>query len=485
MDKFNYKINENTFELKPDTNIQIKTDEPFMVSVTFPHNPKILQRRKVIFTIQKPIKTEYWITSDYGKICIKTENPQDWRKFLSSNLLQLIGLIFATLIAEEKEDFLWIEKSNSRKVWILSLIWNRNYWEGMLVERLRLRPSDLNNTFWFNGENKEQYANELFNFLKDKEKGIGLPPDFPFFSDGLISDQQKHTKQLTIKVHPSELWFLLFPIDYFCRFENYGQFLLYKEVEWMLTLKKSFIQNICQRLVMQNELKNAENFLKHGVIILNIYPKEPSWGKNKRKWQKGTALVKRLMSLCQNVKINDKILSLRWYLNPVKDEIFSELLNNDTKYLFADFHTNQGKWQIGTGGRKTWENLSKAPQKTKDDSLELTFKQGDLVHIRLARIFQCHSVITLDSTRVYPRSINFSLLNAGVWRVEGSIIEESYMDYLCSLLYLFCNPQGLQPILIGKCLEEDVDFMGIMKDVNVFLKSCNYISQSNQWEAVI
>lgn len=464
-----YRIDEDTFELKPKTNAPTRLPESFIVSVVFPPYSEISQMKdfkKVVYDIQQK-ELEVWIDSAHGKIYIKIEETKDWQRFLNQNFQQFILLIAVLLITGGKEDFIWVEPSDNEKVWILGMVWNNNIrqWEGILVERNRI--ADLDRDFWRrntegNRNYTKQFARKLFNLLKDEE-GLALSDSFTFCSDRLISTQSKHSRRLTIKVNPSELWFLLFPIDHFCRFDGYGCFQLYKEVEWILTLKKSFIQNIYERLQIQKELQNVEYFLKHSVIILNTYYSywEKRGGKTLvEKCEVGTNLVSKIFNLLQNVEFNTgESLSLRWYLNPTKDEIQKELLEQNTWYLFANFHVDENrKWQIEEG----------------KSEFEIDFlKKGALSHIRIMRIFHCKSVAIADALNIRP-TIAPKLLAAGALKVEGSISDEDYLDHLRSLLYLSCHSQGLNPILMGKCLEEGIDFNNTMKEVNDFLKSCNW-----------
>ena len=187
----------------------------------------------------------------------------------------------------------------------------------------------------------------------------------------------------------------------------------------------------------------------------------------------GTNLIKDALSLLQDVNIDDEVFSLRWYINPTKDKIYSELLNLNTRYFFADFHVKGEKWQTGVGKTASWENI------TISDNLE-QFEVGidflekeSLSHIRLMRIFHCHSVAIANALHIRPTIVP-KLLVAGALRVEGSIMEENYLDYLCSLINLFFHSQGLIPIIMGKCFEKGIDFNSIMIKINNFLKSCNW-----------
>jgi len=470
-EKIQYLIDKNTFKLKPK-NTLTKITESFMVSVMFPSCSESFCMRdlKEVELNIKQMESEIRINNnDGGEILIAIEKPEDWYRYLNKNLSHFIGLITTVFIAKGKEDFLWIQQSNCKKIWILNVVWENSNWKGLLVECLR--PIDLNRIFWeiMPGErgekrNKELAANELFNFLKDK-KGLGLPEDFFKRLDSSISREQK--RFLTIKVHPDELWFLLFPIDYFCKY-RYSGFSLYKEVEWILTPEKSFIQNFLERSLLQEELQNVEEFLKHSIIVLNTYPKEQTWKKDNR-WEKGTKLVTEILSLFQNVIINDNNLSLRWYLNPTEDKIFEELFNRDTKYFFANFHLENNKWRISKCKMKSRKDISTVDIELKNHIL----KRGSLSHNRLMRIFHCHSIIIPDSTVIETPSITQLLLDAGALRVEGSIMEENYLDHLCSLLNICCNPKGLQQILLWKCYEKNINYSELMENVNKFLESYN------------
>ncbi len=457
-----YKIDKITFELKPETSVPIAFEEPIVVSVTLPNN------RKVSFRIQKIIEAECWITSDYGKICIKTEKLKDWERFLSYNFMQVVGLCTTALITKGKEDFLWIEPSNNNKVWILGVVWNNNHWDGMLVERER-KPFIFKNNkdYFFTLNNRDKKAKQIFNLLQDKKKGLGLPNDFPFFSkNSTISKEMFEFRRFTIKVHPNEVWFFVFPFDHFCRLK-YGHFSLYRgfNVEWILTLEKSFIQNTYERLQIQRELSDVCRFLKHSVIILNTYPYEEEVQK---KVDEGMKLIKKIINYLQNIEFDteegSEVLSLQWYLNPTEDKIKDMLKDENIWYFLADFHVENGVWQIGK-------------EKNNPTSIDLHLKflkQGDLKHIRLLRIYNCRSVLGPDFNPNWGASIVSSLLNAGAFRVEGSIIDADLLDYLCSLLFMFCHQEGLQLILIGKCLENGINFSDIKKEVNEFLKSCNW-----------
>jgi len=455
------KIAQDTFELSLEVFKDIEMINHFEIEVLFPYINK-KSTKKIIFEIRKTNDQHVFIISKYGRIRINIEERDNWQRFLKTKLSQFVGLITATSIAQEKEDFLLIEQGDCEKAWILGIVWDNNnlYWDGMLVERQR--PTVGPDYYLTNKKDRVKHAAELYRCLQDKHKGLGLPDKFPFFSDKLTPIQPKQ-KQLTIKVHPSETWFLFFPVNHFCQSFNYGRFSFYKEVEWILTLSKSFIQNSLERSEIQNELRNIELFFKHSVIILNTYPHFKNDQSIRNMWQEGTNLVKRILSLIQDIQVDNQTLSLRWHLNPNKEEILSELLRPDTWYFFADFHVEDSIWQLGTESNNPVS-----------DDFPLNFlEKNKLRHIKLMRIFHCYSVFDPYAPKGETSIVNV-LLNAGARRVEGNIMKEEYIDYICSLLHLLCASQGLQPILIGKCLEKEIDYCSLIEEVNNFLRSYDY-----------
>ena len=465
-----FKIDETTFTLEQETGIQTKIDRSLSVSVKVPANSPLSQTGNLIdftFSTEENKNQRYWIDHGSRRINIITMKPIDYRRFVNSNLTHLVGLVLGALVNQDEEDFLWVGPKTDEKVWILGMVWDKQdeTWEGMLVEATR--QPNLARDFWLldteEGERyRRSFARQLHNSLTHRS-GLGLPADFPIFSYKFACNDP-HTRQLTIKVDPSELWFLLLPIDHFCRYQ-YPGFSQYREVEWIITREKTFIQNTLERWSIHEGLRDVRNFLNHSVIVLNTYSHFYQEAAIRESVEEGTNLVIEILSLLQNVQVEHEVTSIRWYLNPTRDEIIQELLNHYTRYFFANFHAENGVWQTGEGRRASW---------LKEPIIQLEcgwdfLKEGSLSHISLMRVFHCHSLIDPYVTGVHP-SIVVLLLHAGARRVEGSVMEENYLDYLCSLLHLFSQPKGLNLVLMGKCLERGVDFIQTMRRINGFLR---------------
>jgi len=461
-----YILQPGTFEIQLETGSPIGLDNPFGVSVRLPGERAILTKddtNEISFRVQGNDKQNYQVVFDSCEIHIKTEKSNDWQRFVESNLLQVVGLLSVVWICKGREDFIWIEPGEDNKIWLFGIQWNvdRDVGEAFLVERPKPTQSDWDIEFWLlktsvGPKRQKSAADKLFNLLKTKD-GLNLPSASPFFKSVNSSDQPKN-RQLTIKLHSSQLWFLLLPFDYFKIVPGYGSFNRYKEVEWIISDEKSVLQNYCERLTIQMELQRVRNFFKCSVIILNIYKHFKEKKQVSKKVKKGTKLVCKIINILQNIKFGDEVLSIRWHLNPTMDVIGSELLNHETKYFFANFHTEKGDWQSSTGEGAV-------------QSLQL--KKGVLAHIRLMRVFHCDSVIRVDATRVYPAIVS-SLLGAGALRVEGGIGKEDCLDYICSLLYLFWDLPGLKMLLEGKCFEEGIEVERLKRKIDKFLNSCDW-----------
>jgi hypothetical protein len=462
-----YTLQPSTFEIHAETGNSIQLDLPFAVCLRLPDERGILTQDKtneISFHVQEYDKQRYQVIFNSCQILIKTEKSNDWHRFVKSNLLQLVGLLAAVWVCKGQEDFIWVEPSQDNNIWILGILWNvdREVGEAFLVERPKPTQSDWDIEFWLletiaGPIRQKQAADKLFNLLKTKD-GLNLPADIPFFqSESSLSDSIGN-RQLSIKLHSSQMWFLLLPFDYFKLVHGYGSFNLYNEVEWVISDEKSVLQNYCERLTIQMELQRVRNFFKCSVIILNIYKHFKEKKPVSKKVKNGARLVCKTLNILQDIKFGGELLSIRWHVNPKLGVIGSELLNHETKYFFANFHTEKGDWQSSTG-----EIVSQS----------LQLKKGALAHIRLMRVFHCDSVLRVDATRVYP-SIVSSLLAAGALRVEGGIGKEDCLDFICSLLYLFWDLPGLRMMLEGRCFEKGIDVEHLKSKIDEFLISCHW-----------
>ena len=464
---YSFKINSNTYKIKCESKIEYPIEEDFYGEINIPAFNNF-PKNVIKFHAQMINELNVQISFKNEKLLyIKTEKIGDWKEFLNSHFLNVIGLLATFIVESEGENILWIEPFGSELVWVMGILSDSEYSKGMLVKR---KIPELSPDYFFSGiHNRHALAKVILKYFKS-----WLGTDFPFCSD--FSDSRRY--YFTVKVNPETTWFLLFPLSHFCQFK-YGYFKYCKEPEWIVT-NRSFIQNTCDRIQLQNELCNIENILQHSVIILNTYSHWET--KVVEKAQKGIDLIREVFSFFKDIYFqSDNPISLRWYINPTSNEILNELVNQEVRYFFADFHVNNGTWQIGEGQKFSWLSTSMVDQQYSDQKREIELfnlnRKWDLSHKRLMRVFHCESVFDVYINGSEPadaHSIVRLFLNCGAQRVEGGMTTESFFDYLCSLFDLLCRDKGLGPLLVGKCLETGFNHEFLIHRINKFLSSCDW-----------
>jgi hypothetical protein len=388
----------------------------------------------------------------------------DWNRFMDSYLVQLIDLVVAGALFSEEQDILWIEPGSAGKVWVLYLVQSGvDKWLGHLVEIARPKIVDTSYALLGTGQQSEDLKSAFADF------NSWLPAQF-FQRAELAPDK----RLLTIKVNPSELWFLRFPISAFCQLQYEG-FESYWDVEWIVT-DKGFIQTTGERLRLREEISDPLTFFEHAIVVVNTYSEH----QRVESCTQATELVLEILSIFENLDFQTHSVSLRWYLNPSAPELNLLLLDNDTFYFFGDFEASNGLWQVGEGQALAWHGANKPqPSRNSTESGSQYFwpEYGNniLSHIRLMRVFHCNSIfdpfqVSLDERDPADHhTIVRRFLDAGVQRVEGGMTAESYFDYLCSLIDMLCRPEQFKLTLKLKCLERDFDCRVLYERINNFL----------------
>ena len=454
---------DESFELKLASEIHF--DNVLVVDILMPRDGSEHRINNIQFTIKNSYHQVIVDAYSDKKFIFNIESVDDCTQFLRENLLDFIGLITAAIMSNGHEEFLWVEKKSDEFVWILGLICNDNYWSGKLLECPKVIINyDHQSKLKLLYEQKKvklifSAAKRLYERLVDKNGCNVFNSIFVYNKENITS------RKLTVKVNITELWFLFFPLDFFCEKKEFSRFVIYSEIEWLITKNKSFIQNTCQRIMISGEMLNAENFIKHSVIILNLYP---HWFNDidiGNKCLKGTWLLQKVLFLLSDLNIRNENISLRWYINPSVNIITNELKNSKTKYFFADFHTNNGIWQKGVEYPKKWEENI---EPLENNDIDIDFDFDDLKHIRLLRIFHCNTVI---DNQCEP-GIAIKLLNTGAFRVLGGITQTNYLDYCTSLIKILFSRGGLYPYLLLKCFEYGINYNDLNAMVDDFVKSC-------------
>lgn len=439
------RLNGGTFELEPQASLPPAATGPHTVLVQWPGKPPLLadaQAGEVVLTFpdsRQVFPVRFAAMPAEARLTFPRGDMSS--RFLQEHFHQLVGLVCAVIGSEDDQDFLWVQRASESTVWVLGLTWDHGRWEGLVVERPRPALGALDTGFYYEAGHRsataaDMAAQRLFDALTAV---LRLPTDFPFLTTTGVSGSR--SRLLIVKVDPAELWFLCFPMDYFCARPGFGGFSDHRAVQWILTAARTFIQHRCLRLQIQDELRSAALLLQHGVIVLNSYPNYD------RMTQGGLALLRdTVLPLLEDVRLSDGSYSLRWDANPDMDAIldaWSARGDREVRYFFANFHTEDGVWCRGG-----------------DAPTPLVLPPGfesaqPLRRIRLMRLFHCASIAKVEAHRICP-SVAPRLAQAGAWLVEGYVGDEYATDYFASLLRLMFDPRGLRPVLIGKYLEHTI-----------------------------
>jgi hypothetical protein len=415
---------------------------------------------------------QYWSFTDKlteTEIHFHAIEAAQLRRFIFSYPAEFLDLlILPTVFSEIQTELLSVLPGEAAKTWFIFGMQNEKYkWRIHVCERPRPENIDVQYTFGL-GRNfqstflKRSYE-ELLNLLAD---------DFPLFDKSCASN-----KTLAVRVSDTERWFIKYPLSVFSSYADYS-FRQYKNVEYIIT-GKSFSKYHSEIEVINSELQNIELLLSRTVIIFNVYK---HWKEDviKNVRQSIDALVE-LLGLLKDISFGEKKTTLRWYINPPGETIISLLKNKNISYIFADFESGKGKWELGAFEPNSWDgSINSRPVNKPNTYFELKSLDFELTHIRLMRVFHCYSAFKPERQMENPGDetmIVRQLLNLGVTRVEGGITKESVYDFLESVKNLLLVPQ-IKMILQLMCLKNGKSLTDLLQNFNHSDQSVN--SPANQ-----
>lgn len=296
---------------------------------------------------------------------------------------------------------------------------------------------------------------------------IGQDPDW-------AGDRALNKCRLVVKVDPSELWFLRFPLGMYCRLEL-GQFRRYEAVQWIVS-DRTVSQVVSVSRATEAALDNVRDFLAGAYVIVNTYNAHLKAFPYLREY---TGFLLEVMQAFREVQIASSRYSLRWSLNPDESLLRSILLSPETCFVFTNFESDGGNWELGDGEHDCWNrgttgcpHKRSAPQRIfLIDDLE-----GRLGHIRLLRAFHCNSIANPYSSAepAADETLARKLLLTGAWFVEGSATKERYVDHICTLLALLLGRADLRAILRMKTRAGKCDLPGMMNRAGTILHRHGY-----------
>jgi hypothetical protein len=329
---------------------------------------------------------------------------------------------------------LLVTGSRAGFVWVACAVrTEQDEWEGMLAECAGSKDIDTRYGLRMEQDEQQVYLRDLFSSFSS-----WLPERFP------LRNVSHSNAVLVIRVNPDELWFLRLPLSVYACSDGYS-LRQYRSVEYIVT-GKSFAQYLRERSEINTALSDTRTLLRNVVIIINTYDLQQQVERAAR----GTEVLVEALQLFRNVTINREKLSLRWYLNP-SHETISAILNDKTvAFLFADFESGDGRWEIGKGPRQSWDGKAQSTEISEQQSFfDFDGRPFDLSHVQLMRVYHCNAAyrpadaIADQRNPADGRSIVHQILVAGARRVEGGFTRESYFDFLESVIGLLLSPQLL------------------------------------------
>jgi hypothetical protein len=331
-------------------------------------------------------------------------------------------------------------------------------WEGMVSECPRLENIDTTYAIRMDPDEQRKYLEDIFASFSS-----WLPDGFPLRQISLAN-----SSVLAARVALGERWFLRIPLPvYACSLDYPVR--QYRSVEYIVTAK-NFAQYLRERQETTAGLRDVPTVLRKATVIINTYAQMKV-----ERAARGTELLLEALSLFRDVSIDGEKLTLRWYLNPTGETISSILEDNSVAYVYADFESGRGKWEIGKGPRRSWDTKNESLEVSEQDEFfEFPGRTYDLSHIKLMRVYHCNAAYRHGDARedgrnpADERSIIHQLLVAGAGRVEGGLTRESYFDFLRSVIELLLSPQ-MRFIMKMKCWGEGRDFSELVTRLEEFV----------------
>jgi len=289
-----------------------------------------------------------------------------------------------------------------------------------------------------------------------KDQSAATRQSFAVFSQwlgALLPDATPGT-MLFVKLSPSALWFMRFPLTSYIRF-RFGEFTNFTNINWIVT-DRSFSEVVYSRDQLRRSLADLVTLLRGTVIIVNRYAHhiKSIFGPQ---IIEAVEILGLFLGRLKDVRVGQEQYTLRFVIDPGAREIMELLLDQTTRFVFADFHTVSGKWQLGD-----YRENGIRPE-IPLGAVDFSPLRGKLEHVQLLRIFHCNSAFVFDELSddapdhgaqpAAPDTIVRQLLESGAQIVEGGITTESFFEFFYSVIQLLFKT-GLYFVLESTSLSD-------------------------------
>lgn len=322
-----------------------------------------------------------------------------------------------------------------------------------------------------------------------KDQSAATRQSFAVFSQwlGALLPNAAPGTMLFVKLSSSALWFMRFPLTSYVRF-RLGEFPNFTNINWIVT-DRSFSEVVYSRDQLRKGLGDLVTLLRGTVIIVNRYAHhiKSIFGPQ---ITEAVEILSLFLGRLKDVRVGQEQYTLRYVIDPGAQQIMELLLDQTTRFVFADFHTVSGKWQLGDyrkNGIRPEISLG---------AVDFGPLKGKLQHVQLLRIFHCNSAFVFNELSdnapdegaqpAAPDTIVRLLLESGAQIVEGGITTESFFEFFYSVVQLLLST-GLYFVLESSSLEDpSFSLSGAVARCNKLLRARGFdpISVSPQEEEI-
>jgi hypothetical protein len=380
------------------------------------------------------------------ELALEFESASARESFLSTNGALLHDMAMTAADPRCDDALLHVALQGSL-LWLACIRRLDGKWRGQIIARELERSTDPTSPPLavknFLAGPREKQSRKVIHFLKDGEAGLGLPESFPLFLEADLA-AAGHERRAVIKVDRSASWFLFIPIEQLAIAQVNRPVAWF--VEWVAT-DKSFQTVLAERVELHRGLQDAECLLRHTVVILNTYEKADFTAEILELTDRAENLLGLLADVPFQIDGGEEELTLRVLRNPGLEELEAALRDPRTRFLLADFHTEEGVWHLG-GGKGSFD-LNR-------------FEPGSLSHIQLFQVYHCHSMRNPSADCFHGSAVE-RLLRAGARRVEGSPFIENYVSYLERLVSFVSGHPALNFVMKLQAAVQGLDLARLLE----------------------
>lgn len=370
----------------------------------------------------------------------------------------LLDAIASKLVVRDRADLIFVHPASTGGVWLCSVGKDSREWRCLAINIDR--PMNVSTDYALPGTD-----DQLQNLIEIHQALVSFAGPVLF-----RETRQENSTLLRVKVHPEEHWFARFPLGVFAKF-HFAGFESYVACQWIVT-ERTISQIAANQTKTECEIADTKSFLEGTYILINTYQRHANTG-DAPFIENGFDLLMQLLGQLQSITLDNHLFSLRWTMNPTRDQLNSIILSESTKFLFADFEAAGGFWSLGDGQHRCHTTCNHHLSGSDLGEFDLHSLRGRLAHIRLMRVFHCNSLYDPYRPNRQPAddgTIAAALLATNAFFVECSPTAEPIIDFICVMLGLLLGRADLRTILFAKSLSNGYDFSNLVSRANGLLQ---------------